>query len=70
MRIILFFIAVAWAVWVFGGIEVFGFNWWNLLWLLPALGPFGFLSNRTWADSDTQPGATPEGNSTSNDLTR
>ena len=47
----LFFTAVAWAAWSFGGIEALGFNAWNLLWLLPALSPFGFLSNRRWAES-------------------
>jgi len=56
----LFFIAVAWAAWSFGGIEVIGFNWWNLLWLLPALSPFGFLSNRRWTESDAQPDAAPD----------
>lgn len=61
----LFFIAVAWAAWSFGGIEVIGFNWWNLLWLLPALSPFGLLSNRKWAESDAQPGAAPDRGSAS-----
>lgn len=44
----LFFIAIAWAVWSFGGIESLGFNWLNLLWLVPALSPFGFLGNNRW----------------------
>jgi hypothetical protein len=56
----LFFIAVAWAVWSFGGIEVIGFNWWNLLWLLPTLSPFGFLSNRRWTESDALTDAAPD----------
>jgi len=56
----LFFISVAWAAWSFGGIEVLGFNWWNLLWLIPALGPFGFLGNRRWTESGAQPDAAPE----------
>lgn len=61
----LFFIAVAWAAWSFGGIEALGLNWWNLLWLLPALSPFGFLSNRRWVESDAQQGAPPDGDSAS-----
>ena len=48
----LFFTAIAWAVWSLGGIEALGFNGWNLLWLLPALSPFGLLSNRRWAESE------------------
>lgn len=66
----LFFIAVAWAVWAFSGIEVLGFNWWNLIWLLPALSPFGFLSNRIWAESNAQPGAASDGDSASLDPRR
>ena len=61
----LFFIAIAWAAWSFGGIEVLGFNWWNSLWLLPALSPFGFLSNRKWAESDAQGGSAPDRDSAS-----
>ncbi|MEO0249047.1 MAG: hypothetical protein ABIN58_05785 [candidate division WOR-3 bacterium] len=56
------FVAVAWAA---GGIEVFKFDRWNSLWLLSALSPFGFLSNRRWAESDAQPGAAPAGDSAS-----
>jgi hypothetical protein len=61
----LFFIAVAWADWSFGGIEALGFNWWDLLWLLPALSPFGFLSNKRWAESDAKPDVAPDGDSAS-----
>ncbi len=43
----LFLVAVAWAVWSFGGPEPLGFNWWNLLWLMPALSPFGFSRQHT-----------------------
>lgn len=61
----LFFMAVVWTAWAFGGLESLGFNWWNLLWLLPALSPFGFLSNRRWAESGATPGAAPEEDSAS-----
>lgn len=55
----LFLLAIAWAVWSYGSLESLGFNWWNLLWLLPALSPFGFLSNRKWAESDGQSTSAP-----------
>lgn len=61
----LFFIAVAWAAWSLGGIESLGFNWLNLLWLIPALSPFGFLSANKWGQPDTQPAAAPDGDSAS-----
>ena len=61
----MFFAAIAWAAWSFGGIEPLGFNWWNLLWLMPALSPFGFLGARKWEHSDAPPGGTPAGNSAS-----
>ncbi len=48
------FIAIAWVIWSYGSIESLGLNWWNLLWLIPALSPFGFLSNRKWVESDAQ----------------
>jgi hypothetical protein len=47
-----FFISVAWAVWSYGGIVALGLNWWNFLWLLPVLLPFGTLSTRKWTDFD------------------
>jgi len=47
-----FFISVAWAVWAYGGIYGLGLNWWNFLWLLPVLIPFGTLSKRKWSDFD------------------
>lgn len=52
----LFFIAMTWAAWSFGGMEALGLNWWNLLWLLPALSPFGLLSNRRWTQPSTRSG--------------
>jgi len=60
-----FFIAIAWAGWSFGGIESLGLNWWNLLWLLPALSPFGLLSSKRRAESDTQTDAASGGDSAS-----
>lgn len=61
----LFFIAIAWATWSFGGLEALGFNWLNLLWLVPALSPFGFLSNNRWEQFGAQPDAPRDGDSTS-----
>jgi hypothetical protein len=55
----LFFVAVAWAVWSFGP-EPLGFTWWNLLWLIPALSPFGFLGSTTWEQGDAPPGPAPD----------
>ncbi|MCZ7651802.1 MAG: hypothetical protein M5U13_11845 [Thermoanaerobaculia bacterium] len=46
-----FFLSIAWAVWAYGGLGAAGLNWWNLLWLLPMLTPFGILSRRKWTDS-------------------
>lgn len=48
----LFFISFLWAAWGFDGLGALGLNWWNLLWLLPALSPFGLLGNRRWRQSD------------------
>jgi hypothetical protein len=48
----MFFMAIAWAVWSYGSLESLDLNWWNLLWLIPALSPLGILSNRKWAESD------------------
>ena len=53
----MFSLSIAWAIWSYGGLESVGLNWWNLLWLIPALSPFGMLSNRKWAESDAQDGA-------------
>jgi len=57
----IFFLSIAWAIWSFGGIEPIGFNWWNLLWLIPALSPVGMFCNRRWAESETRQGAPPNG---------
>jgi hypothetical protein len=45
-----FFLSVVWAVWAYGGLESSGLNWWNALWILPVLIPFGSLSKRKWID--------------------
>ena len=50
----IFFLCIAWAVWSYGALNTIGLNWWNLLWLLPMLIPFGSLSNRKWSDSTAQ----------------
>jgi hypothetical protein len=46
----LFFFSIVWAIWSYGGLGSLGFNWWNLLWLIPLLLPFGSWSKRKWAD--------------------
>lgn len=48
----MFFLSIAWAVWSYGGLESSGLTWWNLLWFLPLLFPFGSLSRRRWGDSN------------------
>ncbi|WP_028324886.1 hypothetical protein [Desulfatirhabdium butyrativorans] len=50
----LFFLSIVWAVRSYGGLEAIGLNWWNLLWLIPCLSPFGMLSNRKWSGSENQ----------------
>lgn len=45
----MFFLAIGWVIWAFGGIEGIGLNWWNMLWVMPMLGPFGMLGDRKWA---------------------
>jgi len=47
-----FFVSVTWAVWSYGGADMLELNWWNFLWLLPVLIPFGALSMRKWSDLD------------------
>jgi hypothetical protein len=46
----IFFIAIAWAIWAYGGFSAVGLNRWNLLWILPILFPIGRLSKRKWSD--------------------
>jgi len=52
----MFFISIGWVIWSYGSLESLDFNWWNLLWIIPALSPFGILSNRKWAETDAQQG--------------
>jgi hypothetical protein len=49
-----FFLSIAWAIWSYGGLGSTGLTWWNLLWLLPLLLPFGSLSKRKWVYSIAQ----------------
>ncbi len=49
-----FFLSIVWAVWSFGGLEPLDLNWWNLLWIVPMLAPFGILSNRKWRDGESK----------------
>ncbi len=53
----IFFLSIAWAIWSYGGLSAIGLNWWNLLWLLTMLTPFGVLSKRKWTDSIAQQSA-------------
>uniref|UniRef100_A0A832A1J6 SPW repeat-containing protein n=1 Tax=Desulfacinum infernum TaxID=35837 RepID=A0A832A1J6_9BACT len=52
---------VAWALWAFGGVKNAGFSAWNLLWLIPALSPFGLLSPRKWTQDEDRPPVSPDG---------
>jgi len=45
-----FFLSIVWAIWSYGGLGSAGLTWWDLLWLLPLLIPFGSLSKRKWVD--------------------
>lgn len=45
-----FFLSIAWVIWSYGGLGSAGLTWWNLLWFLPLLIPFGSLSKRKWVD--------------------
>lgn len=51
--------AVAWTVWIYGGLRALGLDGWSLLWMTPLLIPFGTTGRRTWQGNDTPPGATP-----------
>lgn len=55
----MFFLSIVWIVGAYGGFRSIGLNWWNLLWLVPVLTPFGILSKRKWSDS-VQQGAPAE----------
>ncbi len=44
------FLAVAWAVWAFGGWGAIGLEWWNLSGFLPLLMPLGAVGRRSWND--------------------
>ncbi|OHE58747.1 MAG: hypothetical protein A2Z47_13070 [Thermodesulfovibrio sp. RBG_19FT_COMBO_42_12] len=50
----MFFLSIAWAIWSYGGLGSVGLAWWNFLWLLPLLIPFGILSKRKWTNSVAQ----------------
>jgi hypothetical protein len=38
-------------LWNFGSPERAGLTWWSLLWLFPALIPFGTIGKKTWDDN-------------------
>lgn len=56
-----FFLSIAWAIWVYGGLGSVGLNWWNLLWVLPLFIPLGSLSKKKWADAVAQQNAPTDG---------
>ena len=47
---VVFFGAIAWLVWSWGGEQELGFNWWNAFLLLPLLIPFATAGRRRWGD--------------------
>uniref|UniRef100_A0A7C4RT95 Uncharacterized protein n=1 Tax=Desulfatirhabdium butyrativorans TaxID=340467 RepID=A0A7C4RT95_9BACT len=51
---LVFFLSMVWAVFSFGGTETLDLNWWNFLWIVPTLGPFGILGNRKWKDGESK----------------
>ncbi|MEJ5365558.1 MAG: hypothetical protein WHS86_10675 [Desulfosoma sp.] len=54
-----FLAAVVWVFWAFGGMKNAGLSWWNLLWLIPLLSPFGMMSRRKWAQHEGRQPALP-----------
>jgi len=53
---VLFFCAVGWGVWSFGGLRQIGIHsWWSLLLLMPIMLPLWMGGNRRWQDNDAQP---------------
>lgn len=56
-------LSIGWALWAFDGVRTLDLNWWNALWLVPALLPLGILSTRKWAKPDPKSGEAPEGES-------
>jgi hypothetical protein len=56
----IFYLTIAWAVWSYGGLESIALDWWNLLWLLPLMMPFGILGGRTWAESGAERSSSPD----------
>ncbi|HDP34750.1 MAG TPA: hypothetical protein ENN29_06515 [Candidatus Hydrogenedentes bacterium] len=47
-----FFVGVAWAVHMYGGLEAAGLKIWNLSWALPCLSPLFLLWNRRWRNEE------------------
>jgi hypothetical protein len=47
---LVFFGAIAWLVWSWGGDQELGLNWWNAFLLLPLLIPFATAGRRRWSD--------------------
>ncbi len=55
--------SIGWALWAFDGVRTLDLNWWNALWLVPALVPLGILSKRKWAESESKSGEVSESKS-------
>lgn len=53
-----FFGAVAWAVWAYGGLKAVGVEGWHILWLAPMLLPLFTNGRRSW-NSSVPPDAKP-----------
>ncbi|MDK9723493.1 MAG: hypothetical protein OEL88_01300 [Sterolibacteriaceae bacterium MAG5] len=53
------FVAVGWAVWIYGGFRTLGLDAWSLLWMAPLLIPLGTSGRRTWQGNDAPPKAAP-----------
>lgn len=51
----IFCISIIWAVWAFGGFKsvAAAFAWWEFVWMVPVLLPFGVIGTRRWSDHAT-----------------
>jgi len=48
----IFGISIIWAVWAFGGVKtvVAAFTWWEFVWMVPLLLPFGIIGSKRRSD--------------------
>jgi hypothetical protein len=49
---LLFFLSVAWLVWLSGGLAALGLSAWSVFLLLPLLLPFYLMGKRRWIDGE------------------